>query len=252
MLYDNAQLAKAYVDAFTITKNERYREVAEDIFAWVLREMTDKEGGFYSALDADSEGEEGKFYLWSSKEVVEILGEKEGEVFCRVYGFEKEGNYFEEANRHRPGTNIAYFKNPLEEAAKQEKIAVAVLKKQLQKNRDKLRKVRDKRVWPHLDDKILASWNGLMIESFAYGGAQLKEPRYTQAAEKAANFILKKMRKGDRLLRTYRTGSAKLNAYLDDYAFLALGLLELYASTKKQALAQGSANFIGNITKAFP
>ncbi|MCH7471819.1 DUF255 domain-containing protein [bacterium] len=231
MLYDNAQLSLAYVDAYLITGQENYRDVAVDAYEWVLREMQDSRGGFYSALDADSEGVEGKFYLFTEEEVAAILGAGEGAFFSKVYSFEEGGNYYEQATGEKPGTNIVYLKKPLEDVAKQEGVGLAELRQRLKKDREKILKERVKRVWPHLDDKVLVSWNGLMIGSLAYGGRHLNEPRYITAAERAADFILANMREGGRLLRTYREGEAKLNAYLDDYTFLADGLLELYEAT---------------------
>jgi hypothetical protein len=231
MLYDNAQLARVYTDLYLITKDKRYREVAEGILDWVIRDMTDKDGGFYSALDADSEGKEGKFYLWRHDEVVNILGSEEAERFARVYGFEKKGNYRDEAAGERPGTNIVYLKKPLKNKTKTEKLSLENLRNQLRKDRAKLLNVRNKRIWPGLDDKVLVNWNGLMIGSFAYAGKELNEPKYVNAAQRAANFILHTMKKNGRLIHRYRQGEAKLDAYLDDYAFLADGLLELYEAT---------------------
>jgi hypothetical protein len=231
MLYDNAQLARAYVNAYLLTGKERHKRVAMDIYGWVLREMTDPGGGFYSALDADSEGEEGLFYVWKRKEVVEILGEKAGDEFCKAYGFAEGGNFYDQASRKKPGGNIPHFPEGLEAAAKKLKTDPDALRKRLSAAREKLLKVRVKRIWPYKDDKILTSWNGLMIEALAYGGRGLKDARLIAAAEKAAAFVLKHMRKDGRLLRTYRSGGAKLNAYLDDYAFLGLALVELHRTT---------------------
>ena len=234
MLYDNAQLARAYVDGYLLTGREDYALVARDTYEWVLREMTDKDGGFYSALDADSEGEEGKFYLWSRREILEILGAEEGEMFCGVYGVEEGGNFSDEATGHKPGTSILYLREPLDAAAAGLKTEPAKLRERLAAGRRKLLARRVGRVWPHLDDKVLMSWNALMIGSLAYGGGHLKEPRYVAAAEKAAAFILDRMRKNGRLLRTYRQGAAKLNAYLDDYAFLADAMLDLHETTGRK------------------
>ena len=231
MLYDNAQLARAYVDGYLLTRDERYRDVAVRICEWVLREMADPAGGFHSALDADSEGEEGKFYLWSRKEIVQILGHEEGELFCDVYGAVDGGNFTDEATGHKPGTNLLYLPRPLAEAAGKLKLTPAQLSKRLASARAKLLAVRVRRVWPHRDDKVLAAWNALMIGSLAYAGQHLKEPRYVAAAVKAAEFVLARMRKNGRLLRTYRQGGAKLPAYLDDYAFLADALLDLRDAT---------------------
>ena len=229
-LYDNAQLARAYVDAYRITGSDEYKRVAEGIFDWVLREMTDELGGFYSALDADSEGEEGKFYVWSHKEVLAVLGKADGELFCDVYGVTGGGNFRDPATGEKPGTNILHLSGSLDEVPA--RLAAA---------RGKLLARRQRRVRPHRDDKVLVSWNALMIAGLARGGKRLKRPDYTAAAEKAADFILARMRKGGRLLRTYRHGSAKLNAYLDDYAFLADSLLELHEATgDKRRLAQAA------------
>jgi uncharacterized protein YyaL (SSP411 family) len=225
MLYDNAQLARAYVDGYVATGSGRYRQVARDTCEWVLREMTDEAGGFHSALDADSEGEEGKFYLWSRREVLAVLGKQAGERFCRVYNISEAGNFRDPVTRERPGTNIPNRTDSTVPASPGERLGAA---------RRKLLARRVRRVWPHRDDKVLVSWNALMIGSLAYAGRLLPEPRYTAAAEKAAEFILRRMRKEGRLLRTYRAGHAKLNAYLDDYAFLADALLELHATTGRK------------------
>ncbi len=231
MLYDNAQLARVYTQAFVLFDDEKYRRAAQDTLEWVLREMVEQEGGFYSALDADSEGVEGKYYVWTVEEINEILGEEESRFFCRVYNVSPHGNFVEEATGDRPGTNILHLTRSLEEIANEEDMPLEALQMRLQADRQKLLERREKRVPPHLDDKVLTSWNGLMIGSLAYAGRRFGEPRYTTAAERAAEFILSKMREEGRLFRTCRDGTAKLNAYLDDYAFLADGLLELYEST---------------------
>ncbi|MCP4375073.1 MAG: thioredoxin domain-containing protein [bacterium] len=239
MLYDNAQLARIYVKAYELTGKERYKRVAGDIYNWVLREMTDPGGGFYSALDADSSGEEGLFYVWRRKEIIEILGEKSGDEFCKAYGFVEGGNFVDQASGKKPGTNIPHLPADIKTIAKKLNTDPAALLKRLESARGKLLKQRVKRVWPHKDDKVLTSWNGLMIEALAIGGRVLKDPRLTAAAEKAATFILRDMQKNGRLLRTWRRGSAKLNAYLNDYAFLGLGLVELHRTTgDKKWLAQ--------------
>ena len=220
MLYDNAQLARAYVKAYELTGKDRHKRAAKDIYAWVLREMTDPGGGFYSALDADSDGEEGLFYVWTRKEVIDVLGEKAGGEFCKAYGFKDGGNFRDQATGKKTGANIPHF--PTGSKADDKQFAEA---------RAKLLARRVKRVWPYKDDKILTSWNGLMIEALAQGGRVLKDRSLTAAAEKAARFVLTKMRKNGRLLRTYRDGGAKLNAYLDDYAYMGVALLELHRTT---------------------
>ena len=233
MLYDNAQLSRAYVDGFVATKDGRYRHVAERTYDWVLREMTDPKGAFHSALDADSEGEEGKFYVWEPGEIIKILGKSEGELFCRVFNVVEGGNFSDQATGKKPGTSIPHLARPLADVAGAVKVPVAELHKRLAADMAKLLAVRIKRIWPHRDDKVLVSWNALMIGSLAYGGKHLERPDYIAAAEKAADFILTRMRKKGRLLRTYRQGAAKLNAYLDDYAFLADALVELHQVTGK-------------------
>ena len=247
MLYDNAQLARAYVEAHELTGRAEFRRVAERTFDWVLREMRDPAGGFHSALDADSEGEEGKFYLWTPAEVLDVLGKAEGERFCRVYDIVEGGNWWDPVHGTKPGTSIPHLAAPVEQLAEKEKLPPEALRGRLAASRGKLLARRVKRVWPHRDDKVLTAWNALMISSLAHGGRVLDEPRYTEAAEAAANFLLENLRRKDgRLLRTWRAGSAKLNAYLDDYAFLADALLELHRATgearwldEAKALADG-------------
>ncbi len=238
MLYDNAQLARAYAEAYAITGKEEYRRVVEGICQWVLGEMTDPAGGFYSALDADSEGEEGKFYLWSYEEIIQALGAEEGELFCRVYNAERGGNFRDEVHGSRPGTNILHLRRPIPASAKLEGMDEGQLRSRLARSREKLLNVRARRVRPHLDDKVLAGWNGLMIGSLAYAGRRLNRPEYIAAAEKAAAFVLTRMRKDGRLLRTWRRGRAGTGAYLDDYAFLADGLLDLHQATARPGSPQ--------------
>jgi uncharacterized protein YyaL (SSP411 family) len=218
MLYDNAQLLRLYTDAYLLTKNARYRQVVQDIATWVKREMTDSQGGFYSALDAESEGEEGKFYTWQYSTLLQTLGDADGRRFAREYGAQPDGNWVEQRSGKKPGTNILSRRH----TATDDFSAMRV----------KLLAVRDKRPRPRLDDKVLAGWNGLMIESLAYAGRSLNEPEYTAAAEKAADFILSQMWQDGRLLHTYRNGQSRIPGYLDDYAYVARGLIELETSTK--------------------
>jgi len=242
MLYDNAQLARAYVDGYVATGSERYRRVARDTYEWVLREMADEAGGFHCALDADSEGEEGRFYLWGRKEILEVLGKQAGELFCRVYNVSDAGNFTDPVTGARHGTNIPHLAGSTVPAELPGRLSAARLK---------LLARRAKRVWPHRDDKVLVSWNALMIASLAYGGRLLEEPRYAAAAERAAEFILTRMRKEGRLLRTYRNGEAKLNAFLDDYAFLADALLELHATTGRGRWLDEAASLAETMLKHY-
>jgi hypothetical protein len=230
MLYDNAQLARAYAEAFALTGDADYRAVAADTCDWVLREMTDPAGGFYSALDADSEGQEGKFYLWTCAEIIETLGKEEGEVFCRIYGVSPRGNV-PDREILAARLNILHLRLRPEQLASTMGRTATELLERLKDDRKKLLERRSARVRPHCDDKVLCGWNGLMIGALAFAGKQLNEPRFIGAAERAAGFILTAMRKGGRLLRSYRKGEAGLNACLEDYAFLADGLLDLRDAT---------------------
>lgn len=226
MLYDNALLAIAYLEAYQVTKDETYAKVAREIFRYVLRDMTSAEGGFYSAEDADSEGEEGKFYVWTPEQIKEVLGEEEGELFCACYDVTPEGNF----EHHTSILNQIHVS--LEEIAKERNLTVKELEKRLTGAREKLFLAREKRVHPLKDDKVLTSWNGLMIAALARGFRVLGETEYAEAAGKAVLFISQKLRREDgRLLVRYRDGESAYLGYLDDYAFFAWGLIELYEAT---------------------
>ena len=230
MLYDQALLAMAYTEAFQATGREEYRQTAREIFSYVLRDLADPAGGFYSAEDADSEGEEGKYYLWSTPEVREILGEEGAALICRGFNLEDEGNYIDAAAGGKTGRNIPHLEKSLEELS--EFLNVPDLARRVAGAREKLLAAREKRVRPHRDDKILTDWNGLMIAALARGAQALDEPAYAEAAEKAADFILAGMvGSGGKLLHRYRDGQAAISAHLDDYAFLVWGLLDLYEAT---------------------
>jgi uncharacterized protein YyaL (SSP411 family) len=225
MLYDNALLSVAYLEAFQATGEPFYREVVEETLGYVLREMTSPEGPFYSTQDADSEKEEGKFFVWSAREVEEVLGKELADTFTYVYDVTPEGNW--------EGHNILHRTKTDEQDARLLHLSVPELRQRLADARRKLFEVRGKRVWPGRDEKVLTSWNGLMIAAFAQAAQALDNPAYAQAAARAADFILRHMRAPDgRLLRTYSAGSpAKLNAYLEDYAYLLDGLVSLYEAT---------------------
>jgi uncharacterized protein YyaL (SSP411 family) len=212
MLYDNAQLARVYLHAWQVTGNDFYRRITEETLDYVLREMRHEDGGFYSSQDADSEGVEGKFYVWSADEIREALGE-EADTFMRVYGVSNEGNW--------EGHNILNLRLA---GALDGRIAAA---------RATLYELRSKRIWPGLDDKVLTSWNGLMLAALAEAGQALGRADYIEAAESNADFVHRTMRRDSgRLFRTWKAGSdAKYNAYLEDYAYLADGLLALYEAT---------------------
>jgi uncharacterized protein len=251
MLYDNAQLIRAYTDGYLLTGQEEFREAAIDICEWVLREMRDEGGGFYSALDADSEGEEGKFYIWERDEIIEVLGKKEGELFCSVYGVTTGGNWRDPASTSEHKTNILFLPRPLSEAYGTEGIEPDELYDRISTSRQKLLGRRGERVRPHLDDKIMTDWNGLMIGSLAYAGKALDEPRYLDAAVAAARFILSNLQQDGRLLHTYRDGSARIPGYLDDYANLSDGLLDLYQATGEKEWLKEARNLADEMMERF-
>jgi uncharacterized protein YyaL (SSP411 family) len=231
MLYDNALLSRRYIEAYAVTHDPFYREVAESIYAWVEREMTSPEGAFYSALDAESEGIEGKFYVWTSTEIAEVLGDADAELFAEIYGIEEEGNYAEEATGRASGENIPFLERRPPDLAADRGMAPFELTSRVAAARGKLLQARDRRPRPRRDDKILVSWNGLMVGSLAYAGRELSEPRYTEAAVRGADFLLANLWVEDRLLRRWRDGEARFHGYLEDYVFAVYGLVELYEAT---------------------
>ena len=223
MLYDQAMLTLAYTEAYQITNKQLYKDTAEEILYYVQRNMTDKRGGFYSAEDADSEGEEGLFYLWTIDEIKNILSNVESELLINTYGLNKEGNYDDEATGNRTEKNILYLKEPINNIESKNRL-IEITKK--------LYLAREKRIHPLKDDKILTDWNGLMIAAYAKAGDVFNSDDYIQQAEKSAQFILKNLTDNNgRLLKRYRNGNAGVDAHLDDYAFFIWGLLELYEAT---------------------
>jgi uncharacterized protein YyaL (SSP411 family) len=224
MLYDNALLVPAYLEGFQATRNADYARVAKETLDYVLREMTQAEGGFYATQDADSEGEEGKFFVWSEAEVLELLGSEDGRIFCYCYDVSAPGNW--------EGKNILNRPKLHDDAARVLKIDADELSQLLARCRAKLFDVRSKRIWPGRDDKVLASWNGMMISAISQGAMILDDPKYAAAASKAADFILDRMREPDgRLLHSFKDGRARFNGYLDDYACLIDGLIDLFQAT---------------------
>ncbi len=229
MLYDQALLALAYMEAYQATGKEEYGKTCREIFTYVLRDMASPEGGFYSGEDADSEGEEGKFYLWTEDEIRSILSGEEVELVKKIFNFASEGNFPEGKSTRR---NIIYMTNSLPKSAEDLKIPIEELQNRIEAARRKLFDAREKRIHPCKDDKILTDWNGLMIAALAKGAAVFDEPAYTKSAEKAVDFILSKMTdKEGRLYHRYKEGEAAVAAFLDDYAFFILGLAELYEAT---------------------
>ena len=231
MLYDQALLSMAYVEAYQATRDEEYANVAREVYEYVQRDMTDESGAFYSAEDADSEGVEGKFYVWRASELEEILGE-DTPFFFEVFNIEKNGNFIEQIVGHATGDNIIYRTKPWGVLGTENKMEEQLLRLRTDAALRKLFEARKKRVPPLKDDKILTDWNGLMIASFAKAAAAFAEPKYAEAASRAAKFILEKMRTPDGgLLHRSRLGEAAIHSNLDDYAFIVWGLLELYQTT---------------------
>jgi uncharacterized protein YyaL (SSP411 family) len=221
MLYDNALLVDAYLDAWQLTGHARYANVIRETCDYVLRDLTDPSGGFHCTEDADSEGEEGKFYVWTVEEIQQILGQDLADKFCAVYDVSEIGNF--------EGHNILNLRRTMSQTANMKSWDLESLEQEIAAAKGKLFAEREKRIRPGKDDKILTSWNGLMIHALARAGQALEEPRYLDAARNAASFLLTKMRKADgRLLRSFRNGVAHLDGYLDDYTYLTNALIELY------------------------
>lgn len=224
MLYDQALIAITCLETSRLTGRGLFGDIASDIFTYVLRDMTGPQGGFYSAEDADSEGKEGLFYVWRPEEIKREIGRDKGDVFCRFFGISDKGNFEDKMS-------IPFRRFSRKEFAEKEGISPEELKTVLEEARVKLFKLREKRPHPLKDDKILCSWNGLMIAALARGYAMLREKRYLDSAKKACAFIFERlMDSNGRLLHRYREGEAAHAGYLEDYAFLIWGLIELYES----------------------
>jgi uncharacterized protein YyaL (SSP411 family) len=225
MLYDQATLLLAYTEAYQATHDPNYAITARDIADYTMRYLTSPEGAFYSAEDADSEGVEGKFYTWTLGELKEELGEEEAAIAAHIYGVSEAGN-----SKEGPGANVLHRTSSDEILAAELGLDLDSFKKRLMSIRCKLLEARSKRVRPFLDDKILTDWNGLMIAALSKAGAVIGERNYVKAAEDATNFILTKMN-DNTLLHRYRQKEAAIPAFLDDYAYLVWGLIELYEAT---------------------
>jgi len=224
MLYDNAQLLRSYLHAWLITKQPLYRRIIDETIDYVLREMTSPEGGFYSTQDADSEGEEGKFFVWTPTEIEAILGKEAATVFNAYYGVSARGNF--------EGKNILHVVTPVENVAQRFQMPIETVERSLAASRRKLFDAREQRIKPGRDEKVLTEWNGLMIHALAECGAALGRDDALHAAQNAANFILQQMSQPDgKLYRSYKDGQARLNAYLEDYAAFGIALVALYEAT---------------------
>jgi uncharacterized protein len=233
MLYDNAQLVPLYLSAFQLTGDRFFADIARDVLGYVVREMRHPGGGFYSTQDADSEGEEGKFFLWDAAEVRRIVGEENAAIVCRYWDVSEEGNF-----EHR---NILHVTLAIEQLANLFRRDADEVRRVVEDARTKLLAARAGRIHPGLDDKILTSWNALMISAFAKAAEVLGDTRYREVAVDATAFIEDKLQRDDRLSSTYRNGVARLNGYLDDYAFFIAALLDVFESAQDHRYLERAA-----------
>jgi len=223
MLYDNALLSKAYLEAYQVTGNPYYKKIVEETLDWAKHEMLDKSGGFYSAQDADSEGEEGKFYVWTPTEIEDSLGKKNAQIFCDYFDVSSGGNF--------EGKNILHHQQELTSLAKSLGVSPENLQQQLDHDRKNLFQKRKRRIHPGLDDKVLSAWNGMMLTTFADAAFVLKDRDLLQTAIHNAEFLASEMLIEGRLFRSWKDGTAHLNAYLEDYAQVIEGWLGIYQTT---------------------
>lgn len=250
MLYDQAQLLMAYAEAYQLTRDPFYKRTAQEIVEYVQRDLRHPDGPFYSAEDADSEGEEGKFYVWTEKEVRSVLG-KQADLFIRAYDIRPEGNFLDESTRRRTGANVLHLARPLDILAKELGLGELELETTLADQRRLLFHVREQRVRPQRDDKVLADWNGLMIAGLAVAAKAMDEASFTRAAAGAADFILTRMFVDGRLLHRFREGEAAIEATLTDYAFLAWGLVELYEAGLDPKYLAAALKLVETMNKRF-
>ena len=239
MLYDQAGLIMAYSEAYQLTSNPLFKQTVDEVITYLNRKMRDDNGGFYSAEDADSEGEEGKFYVWSTSEIRDLLPTAEAELAIEVFNFTEAGNYQDESTGQRTGKNIPHLTKSISELADERNMTEEKLRSTIEEIRQKLLDARQNRVHPLLDDKILTDWNGLIIAALAKAGRTLSNNEYTELAEECWSFISDEMIKQDGTLKhRYRNGDVAIDAHADDYAFVIWGLLELYETTFKTKYLQ--------------
>lgn len=251
MLYDQAMLMLAFTEAYQVTRDELFKQTVYEIHDYVSRELTSVNGGFFSAEDADSEGEEGKFYLWNVEEIRKILSDDAG-LFIDLFQIKEEGNFHEPFKGENHGENIPHLLKTVTEYANENKLNFEALNLKISQSLKKLFKEREKRIHPHKDDKILTDWNGLMIAALAKAGAVFEEEKFVRSAESAVRFILDKLQTGDGLLlHRFRDGEAAINGNLDDYAFIIFALLELYDATFKVEYLQQAESFQKVLDKHF-
>ena len=252
MLYDQASLMMAYTEAYQITRKDEYADVVRNIFEYITRDLSSPEGAFYSAENADSEGEEGKFYTWTQREIDDILGVDVASIFKQVYNVHEEGNFIDEATREKTGFNIFHLKQKVDIITDSTNMSREELSILLGNARTKLFIRREKRVRPSLDDKILTDWNGFMIAALAKAGVSMGEKRFIEAAEKSLSFILETMldeKQG--LFHRYKDGDVAIGAFLDDFAYLIWALLELYEATFKPEYLEQAKNLTDDLMKNF-
>ena len=250
MIYDQAFMIMAYTEAYQITGNKLYRDVVYEVSDFLGREMTSKDGAFFSAIDADSENEEGKFYTWKATELYQALGKEDADIFLSVYNADTSGNYIDEATGRSTGKNILYLNRSLDDESKRLGLEREDLKQLMDRSREKLFEMREMRVRPHVDDKVLTDMNGLMIAALAKAYRAFGEEEFLNQAKKAAKFVLEKLYENGRLLHRYREGESAISAYLDDYAFLTFGLIELFLSTM-DATYLATARKLSRTTREF-
>jgi len=252
MLYDQAMLSLAFLEAFQATGRPLYARTAEEIFTYVLRDLRAPEGGFCCAEDADSEGEEGKFYLWAEREIRDALEPDQAAVVIEVFGIRKEGNFLDEATGSRTGRNVLSMVRTLEEAAGALSMPAEKARAAFEAAREKLLGLRGSRTRPGRDDKVLADWNGLMIAALARGASVLGRRDWAEAASQAARFVLDRLRDGrGRLMHRWRDGEAAVAGMLDDHAFMIWGLLELYEATLEPGVLKTALELTDNTISHF-
>lgn len=251
MLYDQALLAMAYTETYQLTKNKFYKEKADQIFEYVLRDMTSPEGGFYSAEDADSEGEEGKFYIWTIEEVKNVLDGDNARLVIDVYNLTEDGNFLDEASGEKTGSNIFHLTSNIEEISSRLGLSREDLQKRLEDSRKKLFTHREKRVHPYKDDKILTDWNGLMIAALSKAATVFNSQKYGKAAMEAIDFINNNLIINSRLVHRYRQGEAGITASVDDYSFFIWGLLEYYEYSFNTSYLKQAIDLNNTLTEHF-
>ena len=244
MLYDQALVALAYLETYQVTKNRFFADTAHDILRYVLRDMQSEKGGFYSAEDADSEGEEGKFYVWTNTQFRQVLGADKAERWCNIFNMAEGGNFRDESSGRKTGASILHLKELPQTLCRNSGMDADSFAAEWEQVREILYREREKRIHPLKDDKVLTDWNGFMIAALARGGRILESVEYTAAAEKAADFITGNMVAEDGcLLHRYREGEGAIHGHAEDYAFLIFGLLELYQNTFDPEYLQRALSF---------